>query len=144
LLSVLLPFIEVFDLSLIILVFILVAVVLVVAVVLNRRSRGNGMPREFQGIPSPPQVRLSIGRWILLPVALIVVIGFVLAQNWWLNVNILRTMYLIKANLDWWQLTFLDNAKRGASYPPSEARCSNLASTSSQPRIRRPSTIGSP
>lgn len=109
LLSVLLPFIEAFDLSLIILVIILVAVVLVVAVVLNRRSRGNGMPREFQGIPSPPQVRLSIGRWILLPVALIVVIGFVLAQNWWLNVNILRTMYLIKANLDWWKLTFLDN-----------------------------------
>jgi hypothetical protein len=109
LLSVLLPFVEAFDMSLIVLVLALVAVVLVVAVVLNRRSKGFGMPREFQGIPSYPRVSIRVGRWILLPVALIVVTGFVLVQNWWLNVNIYRSMYLVKADLDWWKVTFLNN-----------------------------------
>lgn len=56
---------------------------------------------------SPDLPRL--GKWIIIPIAIVGVIGFILFQNWWLNIDVLRYLYNSKASLDWWSIQFFDN-----------------------------------
>jgi hypothetical protein len=99
------------------LIFLIGLTVVVLAIFLLARRQG-GLP--FQRTPpdyiSPPKSPLTsleiprLGRWIILPIAIISVIAFILFQNWWLNVTILQSMYDLKAGLDWWNIQFLHNA----------------------------------
>lgn len=51
----------------------------------------------------------KFGRWIAIPIALAAVIGFILFENWYLNVNILESIFINKAKIDWWSITYLNN-----------------------------------
>ncbi|MCJ7630875.1 hypothetical protein MUP77_00525 [Candidatus Bathyarchaeota archaeon] len=53
--------------------------------------------------------RPKLGRWVAIPIVLGLVVGFILFENWYLNVNIRESLYLSKANIDWWAITYLDN-----------------------------------
>jgi hypothetical protein len=76
------------------------------------RSTGTGPPSDyFQRTIGPfrsPELP-RLGKWIIIPIAIVGVIGFILFQNWWLNVDILQYLYSSKANLNWWSIQFLDN-----------------------------------
>jgi hypothetical protein len=85
-------------------------VIILVAVIVSRRRRLStspefGLQRDFPFQSGRP----TIGRWIVIPIVIIGVVAFILFENWWLDVNILTSMYLSKAGVDWWQLSFLNN-----------------------------------
>ena len=93
-----------------ILYFIAVVVIVAGVVMSSKRPRVPGprnAPPEFREFPFLS--RLGIGRWIMIPIAIIGVVVFILFQNWWLDVKILTSMYLSKAGTDWWKINFLDN-----------------------------------
>jgi hypothetical protein len=51
-----------------------------------------------------------MGKWILLIIVPVAILGFILIENWWLNTNILNFLYFNKANgINWWNLNFLNN-----------------------------------
>lgn len=95
-------------------------VVATVLILMRVRQRGEIPPKSpppyyFKPSrpPTSPTSRLlsfpKIGKWVILPIALIGVIAFILFQNWWLSVTILQSIYTHKAGLDWWKIHFLDN-----------------------------------
>jgi magnesium-transporting ATPase (P-type) len=117
----------------------LMAVVLAVFVLARRQGRlpWNPSPRDNFRAPRPPYKPLDIprfeipriGKWVIMPTAIIGVIAFILFQNWWLNVSILRSMYDLKAGLDWWSIQFLNNHYFNACL------CIGLLIALSDPRI---------
>jgi hypothetical protein len=68
-------------------------------------------PEERNWKKKKPNIlsRAEIGRWIIIPIAIISVAIFILFENWWLSVRILTFMYQSKAGIDWWRISFLDN-----------------------------------
>lgn len=110
-----------FDLPPIFLVAILIIVIIAFLYYTNSKKKRTKTPTEpqefppvFQRSPFQPKIdfkiNFKIGKWILLIIVPIIILGFVLFENWWINVNILESLYLNKANgVDWWNLTFLDN-----------------------------------
>jgi hypothetical protein len=98
------------------LVFVIGLLVVILAVFFLSRRRGGfpGRPSEpeyFRGSRPPirPLELPRVGRWILIPIAIIGVVAFILFQNWWLDVAIFQAMYATKAGLDWWTLQFLND-----------------------------------
>jgi len=96
-------------------------IVSAVVILLYKRQRGIPVPSDEYGRPPPirpptrqeegfklPQIP-QIGRWIIIPIALIGVVGFIVFENWWLNVTIRTALYLNKAATDWWGISFLKN-----------------------------------
>ena len=66
--------------------------------------------------PTPPEQSRSIfpmqprlGRWVIIPIALAVVVAILAFENWWLGVTIFTSIYLRKAVTDWWSITYLNN-----------------------------------
>ncbi|MFH0749196.1 MAG: UPF0182 family protein [Candidatus Bathyarchaeota archaeon] len=72
------------------------------------RARGVSLGSEESRLPFQPR-QPGIGRWIIIPIAIIGVVILILFENWWLDVSIFKSMYFNKANIDWWKITFLDN-----------------------------------
>ena len=109
--------ISMFNLPPIFLVAILLIVIIAFLYYTNYKKRGikistepRKLPTMFQRSPFQPKIDFKIGKWVLLIIVPIVILGIILFENWWLNVNILQYLYLNKANgVDWWNLTFLDN-----------------------------------
>ncbi len=66
-------------------------------------------PPIRQNIPFQLSERLKLGRWVVIPIILVLVVGFILFENWYLNVNIRESLYLSKAEIDWWAITYLNN-----------------------------------
>jgi len=86
-------------------------IVIAGALIISRRPRmprPRDIPPEFREFPFQPR-RPRIGRWIVIPIAIIGVVVFILFENWWLDVRIFTSMYLNKAGMDWWRINFLDN-----------------------------------
>ncbi len=110
-----------FNLPPIFLVVILIIVIIAYLYYNNYKKKQTQTPIEpqefppiYQSSPFQPKIdfkiNFKIGKWVLLIIVPVVVLGIVLFENWWLNVNILEYLYLNKANgVDWWNLTFLDN-----------------------------------
>jgi hypothetical protein len=104
------------------LVFVIGLMVVIVAVFLISRQRG-GFPErpsqpEYFRAPRPPVRPFDLprlGRWIIIPIAIIGVVAFILFQNWWLDVAIFQAMFNMKAGLDWWNIQFLNNHYFNAS-----------------------------
>ncbi|MEE8569646.1 MAG: UPF0182 family protein [Candidatus Bathyarchaeia archaeon] len=69
-----------------------------------RTSRPPIRPLDISNLELP-----RLGRWIIIPIAIIGVIAFILYQNWWLDVSIFQTVFNTKAALDWWNIQFLNN-----------------------------------
>lgn len=92
------------------LLVVLIAIVLIVNLgYISRKKR----PRtfNFEGMPFKlkPSLGFKIGKWVIIPIAFCVLIGFILFQNWWLTVKILQSMFSEKALLNWWNINFLNN-----------------------------------
>jgi len=102
-------------------VFVVGLMVVIVAVfIISRQRRGlserPSQPEYFRTSRPPirpldlPRLELPrLGRWIIIPIAIIGVIAFILYQNWWLDVAIFQEMFNMKAGLDWWNIQFLNN-----------------------------------
>ncbi len=98
---------------------VLMAGVLAAFILARRQGRlpWNPSPRDNFRAPRPPSQPLDIpsfeipriGKWVIMPIAIIGVVAFILFQNWWLNISILRSIYDLKAGLDWWSIQFLNN-----------------------------------
>ena len=108
--------ITMFDIPPIFLVVILIVVIIVYFYYTTYQKKRIETPKArefspvFQRSPFQPKFNFKIGRWILLIIVPIIILGFVLFENWRLTTNILNFLYLNKANgIDWWNLTFLDN-----------------------------------
>ncbi|MFH0896847.1 MAG: UPF0182 family protein, partial [Candidatus Bathyarchaeota archaeon] len=94
--------------------YITIFVVIIAGVVMNsRRSRTQrpGFPPEPSEYREYPIKAKSpgIGRWIVIPVAIVGAVIFILFENWWLDVKIFTSMYSTKAATNWWRINFLDN-----------------------------------
>lgn len=93
----------------------LILILAVVALVYAGQKRVPGIPGE----PGPPPTKREeafrlpqgpiLGRWVAIPISLAAVIGFIVFENWWLNVTIRASVFLRKAATDWWGITYLNN-----------------------------------
>lgn len=99
-----------------------IIIILIATFLYARRRRLPRIPTEQDargGGYSPPTQRSEpvhfpespkLGRWVVIPIILGLVVGFILFGNWYLNVNIRGALYLSKANIDWWAITYLNNS----------------------------------
>jgi hypothetical protein len=80
----------------------------------KKRIKIPSEPREFSPVfqrsPFQPKINFKMGKWVLLIIVPVAILGFILFENWWLNTNILNFLYFNKANgINWWNLNFLNN-----------------------------------
>ncbi len=105
-----------------------VIVVVAIIMVFSRRIR-LGFPSEepseeiperrpsFPRRPPPPSeqgrtifpTQPRLGKWVIVPIALALVVAILAFENWWLGVAIFTSLYLRKAATDWWGITYLNN-----------------------------------
>ena len=93
--------------------FVGLIIVMLTAIFLSARHRERPSYRppqpEYIRPPSRSPEMPRIGRWIIIPIVIIGVVAFILFENWWLTITILRHMYDLKAGLDWWRIYFLND-----------------------------------
>ena len=94
----------------------LIFILVLITLIYTRQQRVPETPREYG---PPPPIREEafrfpegpkLGWWVAIPIALGVVIAFIVFENWWLNVAIHMSLFLRKAGIDWWGITYLNNA----------------------------------